>query len=817
MATPHALGWASTPATPPAGGYSESPSPRMLDADTWTPSASALEIAPPPTPPPAATPPSSPPQQAQAGAQAGAGPQAPQDAYTSLERLLRGMQGVPRETLAAAASRRCALVCEGPVLKMCRTLNKRRYIWLFQDCAVYAAAAPLGGKPSFRGVLTSPRAYALPGRTAGGYGFRLVSQEKSFAVIVQGSKERDDWLTAFKSTCLDEFQKERKATSCMACGQSFGLLRRRKHCTQCGRAMCSACCAWYAVIPDIDPVAQQRVCRSCFTQVAVSAASAEGAVSHDEEFSRTCKSTEPASIMHSNTCMTPQGTSRHAHSGRNATTPAVLSGQGVVFPPRPSRSPNRLSKSLSDDYLHRPASASRSSPAPPSSFRVSAVMAAESSGSSPDDTASSFASAGDAPGSGGGMLVWPQSLRFGLGSRQAPVGRRLEDSLTLANRTREKMYFQVLTPLADQVADRCRIEVEPSQGSLPAGRMRGVRVSLTVQCTTVLDVALTVVAWPASSASAGLAERIGSAIMISVESQLSTRLDASEISLKHPPIGEGSFGSVYRGKYRGLEVAVKVLKREACGSAAAAGAVASAGVRSQQEAAGWQTPHDFEAEVHYLSQVRHPCIVNFIGAAHTPKARYIVTEYCKYGNLTKAMHMYCFTDMLKIRCLLDCSSAMDFLHQSNILHRDLKPDNLLVVSLEAAAPVVCKVSDFGTMRDFDSSTPLRPRSGSNVVGSPLYMAPEIFLLAQFEKPCDVFSFAVVMYEIMTELKPDDDALCRQPWDYTRLLTEGWRPKMPENLNPAIRQLISDCWMMDPRSRPDFTEITKRLAAMCQLC
>jgi serine/threonine protein kinase len=142
------------------------------------------------------------------------------------------------------------------------------------------------------------------------------------------------------------------------------------------------------------------------------------------------------------------------------------------------------------------------------------------------------------------------------------------------------------------------------------------------------------------------------------EAELSTMLDYEEITINGPPIGVGGFGKVFRGHWRGAEVAVKVLRD--------------------------QNPHikeltQFKNEIEMVNKLRHKNIVNFIGAVTVPGKMCMVTEYIKMGSLQAAIHgNKKMSKLVKAKIALDVANGMNFLHQSGILHRDLKPDNVLV-------------------------------------------------------------------------------------------------------------------------------------------
>ncbi|KAH3714368.1 protein serine/threonine kinase [Pelomyxa schiedti] len=218
-------------------------------------------------------------------------------------------------------------------------------------------------------------------------------------------------------------------------------------------------------------------------------------------------------------------------------------------------------------------------------------------------------------------------------------------------------------------------------------------------------------------------------LKIHMESMLSTFLDFDEIQLHKPCIGEGSYGIVYKAEWRSQEVAVKVIKFQE----------------------GTDAMSDFMNEVRALEAVRCPQIVHFYGACRTPGKLAIVTEFFSLGNLANCLKTYPFSPRLKLKCLLDCARGMNFLHSSHFLHRDLKTDNLLMVSLDELAMLNCKLTDFGTTRDINR---IKATGQYTIgIGTPAFMAPELLKNGAYNESVDVYSFSHVAYHVITGTEP----------------------------------------------------------------
>jgi len=316
---------------------------------------------------------------------------------------------------------------------------------------------------------------------------------------------------------------------------------------------------------------------------------------------------------------------------------------------------------------------------------------------------------------------------------------------------------------------------------LKGGAEEKVVATLTILCTTKLEMNISVKTWKERGKKYKDAR-----LSFATESQLTTKLDPDELK-RDELIGEGAFGSVFSGSYRGMDVAIKVLKH--------------------QEFLTPEMKADFASEVDMMEKLRHNAILNFVGAVHLPGHLCIVTELCQFGSFLSSMKKYPndFNEALRVKTLLDASNGMDFLHQSGIIHRDLKPDNLLMVSLEPRSAVVAKLSDFGTTRDVNSfATQMQSTKG---VGTPLFMAPEIFMCKPYDKSVDLYSFSLIIYvAFATEMPFEGDPCAATPWAFADAIKSGKRPGIPPSCPPEIAKMMEKCWDNEPSNRPSFEEV-----------
>ena len=126
-----------------------------------------------------------------------------------------------------------------------------------------------------------------------------------------------------------------------------------------------------------------------------------------------------------------------------------------------------------------------------------------------------------------------------------------------------------------------------------------------------------------------------------------------------------------------------------------------------------------DTEAQNYSKFRNDYIVGFRGVCCSLNA--LVMEFCKFGSVKSLFGMGKLTERLKLLICCDCARGMAYLHSNGFFHRDLKPDNLLVVSLSAELDTVrAKLSDFGTAKE---ST--KAKGAAAQEGTPIFMAPEV--------------------------------------------------------------------------------------------
>ncbi|CAM0905822.1 unnamed protein product [Alopecurus aequalis] len=238
-------------------------------------------------------------------------------------------------------------------------------------------------------------------------------------------------------------------------------------------------------------------------------------------------------------------------------------------------------------------------------------------------------------------------------------------------------------------------------------------------------------------------------------------------------LAAGSFGDLYHGSYCSQDVAIKVLK---------------------PERVSVDMLREFAQEVYIMKKVRHKNVVQFIGACTRPPLMCIITEFMRGGSIFDYIYNHRGTFQLLdvLRIASDVSKGMNYLHQINIIHRDLKTANLLMDDQ------VVKVADFGVARVKDQSGVMTAETGTY-----RWMAPEVIEHSPYDHRADVFSFGIVLWELMTGKLPYEDMTPLQA--AVAVVQKDLRPTIPANTHPMLVGLLQKCWHRDPALRPTFAE------------
>lgn len=241
--------------------------------------------------------------------------------------------------------------------------------------------------------------------------------------------------------------------------------------------------------------------------------------------------------------------------------------------------------------------------------------------------------------------------------------------------------------------------------------------------------------------------------------------------------------------WRGTEVAVKKLGED---------------VSSDEEKV-----KAFRDELALFQKIRHPNVVQFLGAVTQSTPMMIVTEYLPKGDLRDFMKRKgALKPSTAVRFALDIARGVGYLHEnkpSPIIHRDLEPSNIL---RDDSGHL--KVADFGVSKLLANKED-KPLTCQET--SCRYVAPEVFKQEEYDTKVDVFSFALILQEMIEGCPPfsakrDDEV----PKVYASKERPPFRAPI-KRYSHGIRELIEECWNENPAKRPTFRQIITRLESI----
>ncbi|XP_070609255.1 ephrin type-B receptor 1 isoform X7 [Erythrolamprus reginae] len=273
--------------------------------------------------------------------------------------------------------------------------------------------------------------------------------------------------------------------------------------------------------------------------------------------------------------------------------------------------------------------------------------------------------------------------------------------------------------------------------------------------------------------------------------EFAKEIDVSFVKIEEV-IGAGEFGEVYKGRLklpgkREIYVAIKTLK---------------AGYSEKQR-------RDFLSEASIMGQFDHPNIIRLEGVVTKSRPVMIITEFMENGALDSFLRQNDgqFTVIQLVGMLRGIAAGMKYLAEMNYVHRDLAARNILVNS-----NLVCKVSDFGLSRYLQDDTS-DPTYTSSLGGKiPVrWTAPEAIAYRKFTSASDVWSYGIVMWEVMSFGERPYWDMSNQ--DVINAIEQDYRLPPPMDCPTALHQLMLDCWQKDRNTRPRFAEIVNTLDKM----
>ncbi|XP_071371139.1 serine/threonine-protein kinase ULK1a [Centroberyx affinis] len=250
-------------------------------------------------------------------------------------------------------------------------------------------------------------------------------------------------------------------------------------------------------------------------------------------------------------------------------------------------------------------------------------------------------------------------------------------------------------------------------------------------------------------------------------------------------IGHGAFAVVFKGRHkekRDYEVAVKCINKK--------------NLAKSQSLLG--------KEIKILKELKHENIVGLLDYQEMGGCVYLVMEYCNGGDLAEYLHSKGTLSEDTIRVFLQqIAQAMKVLQGKGILHRDLKPQNILLCHPEGrrSSPnnTCIKIADFGFARHLQTNT-----MAATLCGSPMYMAPEVIMSQNYDAKADLWSIGTIVYQCLTGKAPFHASTPQE----LRLFYESNRtllPSVPRETSSHLRHLLLGLLQRNHKERMNFDE------------
>merc|ERR1739848_741794 len=267
-------------------------------------------------------------------------------------------------------------------------------------------------------------------------------------------------------------------------------------------------------------------------------------------------------------------------------------------------------------------------------------------------------------------------------------------------------------------------------------------------------------------------------------------IDVEDLQLREQ-VGRGAFGVVYRGYWRGRQVAVKQLLWANS---------LTAGVRAGEMPAPWR---DFCNEAHIMSELSHPAIVRLYAVVAQPPS--MVLEFCAGGALSQFLDDRLVAEVslsFRRRVALDLAEALHYLHSQTppVLHRDVRSPNVILTHATDATMndavarelTVAKLGDFGLAQHLASTA-------RDTLETWIWMTPETRgNMPLYTTAADTYSFGMVLYNLVTHMMPFADELAaNEAWRVEQAVTtRNLRPALIGaacDVTPQLCAVVRDCW------------------------
>ncbi|OAF67835.1 Serine/threonine-protein kinase shk2, partial [Intoshia linei] len=256
--------------------------------------------------------------------------------------------------------------------------------------------------------------------------------------------------------------------------------------------------------------------------------------------------------------------------------------------------------------------------------------------------------------------------------------------------------------------------------------------------------------------------------MIKTIDKMVNPMNANDIYQQKEIVGQGASGLVYTASdASGNVVAIKKM------------------ILSKQS-----KRHLIINEINLLKNLQHPNIVNFVDSFRVQDELLIAMEYLSGGTLTTIVSTLVMAEPIIATITQEILNGLNFLHESRIIHRDIKSDNVL---LDQSGKV--KITDFGFCATLNQNNLFR----STLIGTPYWMAPEFITMSHYGSKIDIWSMGILMIEMVDSVPP---YINENPIRALFLIASNGTPKpTTKDISPSLKNFINSCLSVDQFERP----------------
>ena len=416
-----------------------------------------------------------------------------------------------------------------------------------------------------------------------------------------------------------------------------------------------------------------------------------------------------------------------------------------------------------------------------------------------------------------------EALSFGLARGEAaPLDTPLQMKFTLRNKLAGKRAWEILP----ENFDKYTLLFNPSSGVLSHNDTVRVTAQITMNCTTAVNTTVPIITWISKKNTSqhhkhqqqraeevkekeeeeerfinhNQDQREHYLMKLKIESENSIRLDPDDIKLIQTSVGEGAFGTVFKGFYKSQTVAVKVVKNQA----------------SPERMEELYDAADVMKNFHSIF------LVGLVGVVTFPGKMSLVTEFAPYGSYADASKRadHNLPLIFRTRAAYDTAKGLRFLHNAGFAHCCLSTAVVYVFSMDVLASVCCKLGNLRAVRATGSDVSddvisgnggdegaglgvgpgCNSSSGNCETPSPMYTAPELLKCTKHSVKTDVFTLGATLYEMFTGKVPCPE----QPPDPRKpekALFSADKIRFPNQVPEKVVKLIKKCWSKKPTHRP----------------